>query len=496
MDKSLPELLAMLRTAEQNLKSKGKSILMIGNGKRQNKRPTKRGDKGKGKEVAKPKPTVAALNPSGGITKEDTCFHCGKTGHWKRNCPKYLEDKKNGVETSTSGIFVIEINLSTSASWVLDTGCGSHICINVQGLKRSRDLAKGEVDLRVGNGAKVAALAVGTYVLTLPSGLIIQLENCYYVISQLVHGKHLPGFDICGCHPCDTSKCRVDPRNDESIFGVSKHHCSMSVSVEFPPSHWSMSGRVFFGVSKRHCSMSTSNSFPVISQCLVECPLICRHRSGVLVLFPALSAELSQVSGERGSNGEKEVLRHFLENGVQMEKGTHGVFSGERGSQWRSQVIVRRLRFKMESGVHYLAKKTTMKLSGFNRGDPGSYARKCLFGVQENEKRGNHQKVSGFKKKKKNSNKSPADKWCSGHRYPCVTIYFGIQVSISVRYSGRVFPCQTDSSFEIASLPILTGIVNYFPSECKLFVCSWYSITLHPDHLKAEAIHIDRFTVD
>ncbi|KAI5435669.1 hypothetical protein KIW84_022187 [Lathyrus oleraceus] len=105
MDKSLLELLAMLRTAEQNLKSKGKSILMIGNGKRQNKRPTKQGDKGKGKEVAKPKPTVAALNPSGGIEKEGTCFHCGKTGHWKRNCPKYLEDKKNGVETSTSGIF-------------------------------------------------------------------------------------------------------------------------------------------------------------------------------------------------------------------------------------------------------------------------------------------------------------------------------------------------------------------------------------------------------
>ena len=60
---------------------------------------------------------------------------------------------QNGVETSTSGIFVIEINLSTSASWVLDNGCGSHICTNVQGLKRSRKLAKGEVDLRVGNGA-------------------------------------------------------------------------------------------------------------------------------------------------------------------------------------------------------------------------------------------------------------------------------------------------------------------------------------------------------
>ena len=42
-------------------------------------------------------------------------------------------------------------------------------------------MAKGEVDLRVGYGAKVVALAVGTFVLTLPSGLIIQLENCYYV---------------------------------------------------------------------------------------------------------------------------------------------------------------------------------------------------------------------------------------------------------------------------------------------------------------------------
>ena len=42
-------------------------------------------------------------------------------------------------------------------------------------------MAKGEVDLRVGNGARVAALAVGTYDITLPSGLVLSLENCYYV---------------------------------------------------------------------------------------------------------------------------------------------------------------------------------------------------------------------------------------------------------------------------------------------------------------------------
>ncbi|WJX77910.1 hypothetical protein P8452_61178 [Trifolium repens] len=181
LDKTLPELLSMLRTAEQNLKTKGKFILMVSKGKKHHKKPNKQGGKWKGKGVAKPKQTAPALKLNGGIAKEGNCFYCSKTGHWKRNCPKYLEDKKKGVAPTTSGIFVIEINLSTSTSWVLDTGCGSHICTNVQDLKESRELAKGEVDLRVGNGARVAALAIGTYDLALPSGLIIQLKNCYYV---------------------------------------------------------------------------------------------------------------------------------------------------------------------------------------------------------------------------------------------------------------------------------------------------------------------------
>ena len=85
--------------------------------------------------------------------------------------------------TTQSGIHVIELYLSASNydSWVLDTGSGSHICTNVQGLKGSRSLAKGEVYFRVGNRAKVAALAIGTYELSLPTGLVLSLENCYYV---------------------------------------------------------------------------------------------------------------------------------------------------------------------------------------------------------------------------------------------------------------------------------------------------------------------------
>ena len=37
------------------------------------------------------------------------------------------------------------------------------------------------MDLPVGNGARVAALAVGTFHLSLPLGLVLELKNCYYV---------------------------------------------------------------------------------------------------------------------------------------------------------------------------------------------------------------------------------------------------------------------------------------------------------------------------
>jgi hypothetical protein len=37
------------------------------------------------------------------------------------------------------------------------------------------------LDVRVGNGAKVAVMAVGTYHLSLPSGLVLKLNNCYCI---------------------------------------------------------------------------------------------------------------------------------------------------------------------------------------------------------------------------------------------------------------------------------------------------------------------------
>ena len=66
------------------------------------------------------------------------------------------------------------------------------------------------------------------------------------------------------------------------------------------------------------------------------------------MLFPTLPAELSREIGERGSNGEKEMLRHFLGTGFKWRKGNVEAFSGERGSNGEREM----LRHFLENGVH------------------------------------------------------------------------------------------------------------------------------------------------
>ena len=44
-----------------------------------------------GKQVATP-----MKKPKARPKPETECFYCKGTGHWKRYCPKYLADKKDG----------------------------------------------------------------------------------------------------------------------------------------------------------------------------------------------------------------------------------------------------------------------------------------------------------------------------------------------------------------------------------------------------------------
>ena len=51
----------------------------------------------------------------------------------------------------------------------------------MQGPRNSRKFTKGESDLRVGNGARVAVVTIGSYVLNLPSVFCLNLEDFCYV---------------------------------------------------------------------------------------------------------------------------------------------------------------------------------------------------------------------------------------------------------------------------------------------------------------------------
>jgi hypothetical protein len=141
----------------------------------------------KGKEKVSDEPSSSNPKTKGKSdpSPDEECFQCHKKGQWFKNCKKYLDEqkKKKGSETFASGINIIEINIavSSSDSQVFYIGSMIHTCKSLQGLSLTRRFAKGELDVCVGNGAKVAAIAVGTFHLSLPSGLVLELNNCYCI---------------------------------------------------------------------------------------------------------------------------------------------------------------------------------------------------------------------------------------------------------------------------------------------------------------------------
>ncbi|GJZ32984.1 zinc finger, CCHC-type containing protein, partial [Tanacetum coccineum] len=94
-----------------------------------------------------------------------------------------LKNKKLSQGGSGSGIFTIELYTFHNKSWVYDTGCGTLICNTTQGLRGSRKLKLCCISLYVGNGQRAAVEAIGSYHLSLPSGLVIVLNNYHYTRS-------------------------------------------------------------------------------------------------------------------------------------------------------------------------------------------------------------------------------------------------------------------------------------------------------------------------
>ena len=142
---SILKLINLLKTIEPTLKKDAKTVMLVDSS------ASKKSSKNK-KKTKKP------MKAKGSVTKKDA--QRGSTKRhllplWPRRSLEeefqsltgYLK-KKASDAPSTLGMFVIEVNIvSHNNQWVLDTGCGSHICTNVRGLRNSRGLNKGESDL-------------------------------------------------------------------------------------------------------------------------------------------------------------------------------------------------------------------------------------------------------------------------------------------------------------------------------------------------------------
>ncbi|GJW03470.1 zinc finger, CCHC-type containing protein [Tanacetum coccineum] len=193
MGKTIAELHAMLKLHEKGIPKKAETpdVLAIQEGKIQKDRKKPQGakgkDKGKNKLAYAPKPKIPPPPKREHPAKDSVYHHCKEVGHWKRNCPSYqaeLKKRKSASIASTLGIFTIELYAFPNKTWVYDTGCGTHICNTLQGLRESRKLKHGALSLYMGNGMRAAVEAIGSFDLILPSGLIIVLDNCHFAPSD------------------------------------------------------------------------------------------------------------------------------------------------------------------------------------------------------------------------------------------------------------------------------------------------------------------------
>ena len=100
--------------------------------------------------------------PKSGPKPETKCFYCKGTGHWKRNYPKYLEDKKDGKVNKLYLIYIIDVYFTSVRSnpSVFDTGSVAKSSNSKRELQNEHRLVKGEVTMCVGSGSKIDMIII------------------------------------------------------------------------------------------------------------------------------------------------------------------------------------------------------------------------------------------------------------------------------------------------------------------------------------------------
>ena len=101
--------------------------------------------------------------PKSGPKPETKCFYCKGTGHWKRNYPKRLVDKKDGkVNISIFDIHVIDVYFTSvySNPSVFDASSVAKSSNSKWELQNEQRLVKVEVMMCVGSGSKIDTIII------------------------------------------------------------------------------------------------------------------------------------------------------------------------------------------------------------------------------------------------------------------------------------------------------------------------------------------------
>src|SRR3989337_2350625 len=109
MTKTIPKHFAMLKSAKVEIKKEHLVLMVNKTTSFKKKGKEKKGNfKKNGKQIATP-----GKKPKAGPKPKTECFYWKGTGHWKRNCPKYLVNNKDGkVNKGIFDIHVIDVYLT------------------------------------------------------------------------------------------------------------------------------------------------------------------------------------------------------------------------------------------------------------------------------------------------------------------------------------------------------------------------------------------------
>ncbi|KAK0571587.1 hypothetical protein LWI29_018521 [Acer saccharum] len=118
------------------------------------------------------------FGPTKKVTKiKGKCSLCGENGHWKSNCLKSQNKKKQGNVNYLETCFLAD----STDSWIIDSEATNHVSYSLQGFQERKRLNTNEINLRLGNETLVSASAVGDIRVNLDSSRHLDLIDVYYV---------------------------------------------------------------------------------------------------------------------------------------------------------------------------------------------------------------------------------------------------------------------------------------------------------------------------